>query len=93
MFRFTQRFPVTLLRKIVRQAYRVVCDPRTENDIRVNELELAAAMIAVERIGYDRLRQEAAKNRSARWLISGFTADEWSLVQSEAASDVAMVGL
>lgn len=84
---------LTLARRLATQLYRTVCDPRNEWDVRVNELEVAAALVAIDRIGVDQLRQEAAKNRAASRLLSGFDDDELTLVQEQATGNVATVEL
>jgi hypothetical protein len=91
MFQSAKAAGIAAARKVVRKLYQLVCDGRTENDVRLNELEFAAALIAVERIGYERLCEDAKRGGMAKWLISGFTADEWKFVQREAAGDAAIV--
>jgi hypothetical protein len=54
----------------------------SSNDQRMEMLEFAAALIAVDRIGYERLR--VSPEPLAAWLISGFTKDEWEFMQEQA---------
>jgi hypothetical protein len=59
------------------------------NDHRMDMLEFAAALIAVERVGYERL--QASSETLADWLISGFTASEWEFVQEQAGGNETFV--
>lgn len=79
------------IRKLVTWLYRAVCDPRSEWDVRVNELEMAAELVAIDRVGLHQLRQEGSENRWASELLSHFDEFELTLVQEQAAGEVAMI--